>query len=190
MASSVFDFEKPEIIFTVVVLVIVFGVSFTQMRIGQAKTRDAQRKGDIELVSRAINAYLRDNNELPRATADGKIISCGRKALEECIWGESDIVDPSMSFISNIFLLTPQAYMGKKYVYTPDLINKNTKFMRLWKLIVETMYNVITMCKIIKGFTLIEFMVAMSLVAILSGIAMGNFMGTQKEVGMSVDNLT
>ena len=37
MASSVFDFEKPEIIFTVVVLVIVFGVSFTQMRIGQAK---------------------------------------------------------------------------------------------------------------------------------------------------------
>lgn len=42
------------------------------------------------------------------------------------------------------------------------------------------MYNVITMLKTRKGFTLIEFMVAMSLVAILSGIAMGNFMGTQK----------
>ncbi len=52
--------------------------------------------------------------------------------------------------------------------------------MRLWKLIAETMYNVITMFKTRKAFTLIEFMVAMSLVAILSGIAMGNFMGTQK----------
>lgn len=31
-----------------------------------------------------------------------------------------------------------------------------------------------------KGFTLIEFMVAMSLVAILSSMAIGNFMGTQK----------
>lgn len=52
--------------------------------------------------------------------------------------------------------------------------------MQLWKLTAETMYNVITMWEIKKGFTLIEFMVAMSLVAILSGIAMSNFMGTQK----------
>ncbi|MEK7504511.1 MAG: hypothetical protein AAB550_03365 [Patescibacteria group bacterium] len=127
MASSVFDFEKPEIIFTVVVLVIVFGVSFTQMRIGQAKTRDAQRRGDIELVSRAINAYLKDNNELPKATSDGKIISCGRKALEECIWGESDIVDPLNVVYLKHIPADPQAYMGKKYVYTPDLINKKYK---------------------------------------------------------------
>ena len=36
------------------------------------------------------------------------------------------------------------------------------------------------MYKTKKGFTLIEFMVAMSLVAILSSLAIGNFMGTQK----------
>lgn len=41
-------------------------------------------------------------------------------------------------------------------------------------------YNVIGMSATKKGFTLIEFMVAMTLVAVLSGIAMTNFMGSQR----------
>lgn len=41
-------------------------------------------------------------------------------------------------------------------------------------------YNVTGMRKARKGFTLVEFMVAMSLVAILSGLAMTNFMGSQR----------
>lgn len=127
MASSVFDFEKREIIFLSVVLAVVFTISFTQMRIGEAKTRDAQRKGDVELVSRAINAYLRDNNELPKATTDGKIISCGRKALEECVWGESDIVDPLNVVYLKRIPNDPQTYKGLRYVYVPDLVNNKYK---------------------------------------------------------------
>lgn len=41
------------------------------------------------------------------------------------------------------------------------------------------MYNVIGMWKT-SGFTLIEFMVVMGLVAILSGVAMSNFVGSQR----------
>ena len=41
-------------------------------------------------------------------------------------------------------------------------------------------YNVIGMQKAHKGFTLVEFMVAMTLVAILSGLALTNFMGSQR----------
>src|SRR3990167_11331245 len=80
-------------IFVSTVLVVIFGVSFFQLKIGQMKTRDAQRKADVELVSRALNAYYQDYETLPAATADGKIVSCGDHGSEICEWGHSDIVD-------------------------------------------------------------------------------------------------
>jgi hypothetical protein len=127
MAFSVFDFEKKEVLFLSIVMLIIFVVSFTQMRIGQAKTRDAQRRGDLELVSRALNAYLKDTNTLPKASPDGKIISCGRKALEECAWGESDLIDAyNVAYLKKI-PTDPQTYKGLKYVYVPDLVNNKYK---------------------------------------------------------------
>ena len=117
MDIDLLAWKKNEIIFVSVVLLVIFGVSFFQLRIGQMKTRDAQRKSDVELVSRALNAYLKDYEILPLASADGKIISCGDHGSEICEWGQSDIVDfENIAYLKKI-PQDPQSYKGKTYFY-------------------------------------------------------------------------
>jgi hypothetical protein len=64
--------KKSEVLFVLAILVVVFSVSFFQLRLGQAKTRDAQRKSDIELVGRALDDYLAQLEVLPEANDQGK----------------------------------------------------------------------------------------------------------------------
>lgn len=92
MEFDVLDWKKSEMVFVVCVLTVIFGVSFYQLRIGEMKTRDAQRKADVELVARALNAYYSDYEKYPDMK-DGKIVSCGEKGLDVCEWGGGPIVD-------------------------------------------------------------------------------------------------
>ena len=118
---SIFDWTKKELGFVVVVLVVLFGVSFYQLKLGEMKTRDAQRRADIELVGRALNQYYVDHMRYPTAE-DGKIVQCGNKGLEVCEWDEGPLLDDEGVVYLKKMPVDPFSYKGWKYVYevAPD----------------------------------------------------------------------
>lgn len=121
MDFSFFTWKKSEAIFVVSVILVLFGISYFQLKIGQMKARDAQRKADVELVGRALDQYLLDNKILP-PSQNGKIVACGNKGLDACAWGGGPIVDSQgVSYLKKI-PQDPFAYQGRFYVYEADLI--------------------------------------------------------------------
>lgn len=120
---SVFEWKREEIKFVVVVLAVLLGISYTQLIIGRMKTRDAQRRGDVLLLAKALDRYTKDHGSPPPAL-DGKIVACGDRGVDVCEWDGGPIKDTEgVSYINKI-PVDPQAYKGRKYVYETD----GTKF--------------------------------------------------------------
>lgn len=118
---SVFEWKKGEMIFVFTVLLIIFGISFYQLKIGEMKTRDEQRKSDVDLVSRAIRRYYNDHKIYPpEATGSGKILSCGDKGEEVCEWFTGPLVDEDNVVYINRLPRDPLGDAGYTYVYQPD----------------------------------------------------------------------
>jgi hypothetical protein len=117
MGFSVLDWKKNEVVFVAAVLTITFGISWFQLKTGEMKTRDAQRKADVELVARALSAYHDDYDIYPNGTEDGKIVSCGNRGSEECVWGEGTIVDGDNVTYLKKMPQDPFDRNGRRYVY-------------------------------------------------------------------------
>lgn len=62
MEFSVFKWSKRELLYVLLVVLVIYVISVTQLRTGEMKTRDARRKDDVEQVGRALNAYASDHN--------------------------------------------------------------------------------------------------------------------------------
>lgn len=120
MDFSLLSWKKSELGFVVCVVAAILGISLFQLRISQMKTRDAQRKADVELVARAIDAYYSDYKEYPTASKNGEIIACGREGLEVCVWGEGKVVDRDEVVYLSKLPVEPQAEKGLRYVYEVD----------------------------------------------------------------------
>ena len=117
MGFSVLDWKKSEVVFMGVVLAAILGISWFQLKTSEMKTRDAQRKADVELAARALSAYYDDYGVYPSGTEDGRIVSCGNRGGEECVWGEGAIVDgDNVTYLKRI-PIDPFDKQGRKYVY-------------------------------------------------------------------------
>lgn len=117
---ELFRWTKKEISWVLAVLVIILGISWRQLITGEMKTRDAQRRSDVELVSRALNKYYADHQIYPAADSDGRIISCGNRGLAACQWGYGKIVDIDQVVYLKDIPVDPQTWKGVKYVYTTN----------------------------------------------------------------------
>lgn len=122
---SVLEWEKKEIVFVTAVLLILFGISFYQLKLGQMKTRDAQRKADVELVGRALTVYLEDHRILPMAVG-GKIGACGYLRSQGCEWGRDAIKDEEGVVYLKKLPIDPWADRGWKYIYGTN--SERTKY--------------------------------------------------------------
>lgn len=103
-----------------IVLLSIFSVSFYQLKISERKTRDAQRKADVELVGRALDAYFADYKILPEASVDGEIKSCGYLASQTCPWGQGPMIDIHNVVYLKKLPIDPQSYNNKKYIYSTN----------------------------------------------------------------------
>ena len=90
------------------------------------KTRDAQRKADVELVGRALDAFFADYKIYPLGSAQGEIKSCGYMAAQTCPWGEGPMIDIHNVTYLKKFPVDPQAYKNIKYIYTTN--SERTKY--------------------------------------------------------------
>lgn len=116
---SPFAWKKHELIFVAAVLLVVWIISAFQIRIGQMKTRDAQRKADTGLVASALRQYLGDHQVLPPAEA-GLMVSCGSWAAFPCDWGGGPVADAEgVTYLKKI-PKDPLTSQGRTYVYEVD----------------------------------------------------------------------
>lgn len=113
---SLLEWKKSELVFVVTVMLLVWGVSWAQLKTGEMKTRDAQRKADVELVARALGAYYLDYKVYPPAV-DGKILSCGGRGAYVCEWGEGKMVDGDNVTYLGKMPIDPLSGAGRTYVY-------------------------------------------------------------------------
>ncbi|MBI5358524.1 hypothetical protein HZB69_02750 [Candidatus Amesbacteria bacterium] len=90
------------------------------------KTRDAQRKADVELVGRALDAFFADYKIYPFGSTAGEIKSCGYMAVQACPWGEGPMIDIHNVTYLKKFPVDPQAYKNIKYIYTTN--SERTKY--------------------------------------------------------------
>jgi hypothetical protein len=127
-AFSIFDWKKSEAVTVVAIIAVIFGISFFQLRIGEMKTRDAQRKADVELVARALQRYYIDYEEYPAATDSGRMVACGSRGEAACNWGSDDsIVDyDNVEYLKGM-PSDPFTFKGWRYVYITDAKRQNFK---------------------------------------------------------------
>lgn len=101
-------------------VVLVVAISANQLVTGQQKARDAQRRADVELVGRAMEAYFGDFQIYPEATESGQIVSCGDRGADVCRWGNDMIVDhDNVVYLKNL-PGDPWASLGRQYKYVTD----------------------------------------------------------------------
>lgn len=116
---SIFEWKKGELAFFLGVVAVILGISFFQLKTGAMKTRDAQRKADVELVARALVRYRGDYGVVPPASDSGKIASCGREGKEVCEWDSGEIVDADNVTYLKKLPQEPLSSEGRKYMYVP-----------------------------------------------------------------------
>ncbi len=117
---SILDWKKNEAITVIGILVFIFTISFYQVKIGEAKTRDAQRKSDVETIGRALRAYYTKWEVYPpEATGSGKIAACGNKGDQACDWGSGPMIDEDGVIYLNKIARDPKGDLGYTYVYEP-----------------------------------------------------------------------
>lgn len=68
-------FNRKESIWLLFILIFVFAVSFSNLRVSLRRARDVQRKNDIRLVSDSLVRYQTDFGSFP-LSQDGKIVAC------------------------------------------------------------------------------------------------------------------
>lgn len=103
-------------VFVGAVVLVTAGVALWQLGLGEVKTRDVQRKSDVQLVARALYGYYEGHDDYPPAH-DGQIVSCGDSADQPCTWGKSGIMDEEGVVYMKKLPQDPYAAYGRKYMY-------------------------------------------------------------------------
>lgn len=100
-------FNKSELISILIIFAILIGVSVPNFISSFQRARDQARKDDMGAIVHALDEYYLDFGEFPKASIDGKILSCKKPGTEvtvnstgrlevnliPCEWGKDSIVD-------------------------------------------------------------------------------------------------
>jgi hypothetical protein len=85
-------FTRVEFLVIFLILAVLTGVTFFNLRLSQIKARDAQRKDDLRQTVKALGAYYEDHGSYPLAEeASGKMKACGcGSGVVVCDWDRDE----------------------------------------------------------------------------------------------------
>ncbi len=122
---SLFTFSKSQSVFLLVVIATVFGISYYQLKLGEMKARDVQRRSDTEMVAQGLREYFLQHENYP-VSDNGKIVSCGQRGLEICQWGNSEMIDDeNIVFIKN---MPREPFFERGFFYIYEVNERRDKF--------------------------------------------------------------
>jgi len=80
-----------ELLVVIVIMGVISTIGFGQYRKSQLKARDAQRKGDLDNIARALEMYYNDHESFPGDSDDSGFIEVdtGDGAVDDLAWGET-----------------------------------------------------------------------------------------------------
>lgn len=137
-------FTKNEIIGVLVILLLILVLTGFNLRISLRRSRDAQRRADVNDIVNALDKYQKDFGFFPPSSDDGKIIACkganfgtipsdikdeNRRGyfinmLRGCDWGDDslrDVGDDTYQAYLNRIPRDPKADEGLAYFYISDM---------------------------------------------------------------------
>ncbi len=137
-------FTKTESLAIGTILLIIFFLTFLNLRISLRRARDSQRRADIGSVADALEKYQKDFGFFPPSTADGKILACkgdnfGQvpddikeeekkdfffKMLKGCGWGKDalrDVNDDEYEEYMKVIPSDPKYEKGYTYLYISNM---------------------------------------------------------------------
>lgn len=127
---SMLEWKKSEVAVVTAVICFIAAISWYQVILGEMKTRDAQRKADVEMVSRGLNKYYLDYKVFPmEATSGGKMVACGYMGREVCEWDGGPVVDEDGVVYINKLPNDPYHMKGYRYVYK---VNESRTAFRIY----------------------------------------------------------
>ncbi len=134
-------FKKDELLKVASVLLIIIFMTLVNLRVSIRKSRDAQRKDDINSISNSLDEFFKIYGFFPNSSPDGRIIWCKAdnydevlasmqknekfdmnvfiKGLRPCDWGKDgifDIYDTQKSYLKTL-PTDPKKAEGLTYFY-------------------------------------------------------------------------
>lgn len=81
-------FTLIELLIAIAILAIIASFGIANLRSGQNRARDAQRKSDIRQIQSSLRLYYNDYGKYPGSSATSfTIMGCGANGTTECQWG-------------------------------------------------------------------------------------------------------
>jgi hypothetical protein len=118
--------KTKEILWVAFVLILIVGATSINMSLSRLRSRDMQRKADLNSVARAMQVFHDRFAYFPESV-NGNMVSCGDPAyrlgryyFDECVWGENKT--PLYGYEGRI-PTDPKVLEGYKYVYLSDGTN-------------------------------------------------------------------
>lgn len=118
-----------EILIAMAILGIISSIGFASFTLAVKKARDAERKSDLQQVSKALEAYYSDFGVYPAAQSD-RIAGCGNGIPDDgidgdqtCSWGAPFSLDGGKVYMKTLPLESRDGYF---YVYVTS--SDQTKF--------------------------------------------------------------
>lgn len=127
MSKNQHGFTLIEIIIAMAIVAILSGVGFSAYTASLQRSRDAERKAELNQIQRALEVYLMDHGLYPEATVDHKIDGCYDvdTAINgvECDWGQEFvfIVGAAQKDYMSILPIDPLTAQTYQYYVSDDL---------------------------------------------------------------------
>jgi hypothetical protein len=124
--------NKVETFGILLILAVIFVVSFFNFKVALRRSRDVQRKNDLSTLQNGLNNYLHDFGVFPMSSDNGEIVACkGEETvwdekykvwlnLVPCVWGKdalADFSDPTYPAYIPLLPRDPQYSQGGNYLY-------------------------------------------------------------------------
>jgi type II secretion system protein G len=82
-----FGFTLIELLVVISIIGLLAALIMVNFNAARERTRDVQRKSDLDQIKKALRMYYNDNNLYPETGEDNKIKACGNPATTTFEWG-------------------------------------------------------------------------------------------------------
>jgi prepilin-type N-terminal cleavage/methylation domain-containing protein len=114
-------FTLIELLIVMAIIAVLVTLAILSYRTIQMRGRDAQRKANLNQLSKALEVFYADHGFYPSWDGNGHMQSCPYTTFGTCVWGSSQFNDSSTIY----FALLPKDPISTQYYYYRNVTNSS-----------------------------------------------------------------